>query len=83
MPHRLSKHNSTKYVRLDTPLCQACWKCVEACPNDVIGKIEFIFHKHSRIDHAEMYKGCQKCVKACPQQAITAYRIEKQEVGIL
>ncbi len=79
MPLRVLKHNFTKYIRLDTLLCQACWKCVEACPNGVIGKIEFIFHKHSRIDNAERCKGCRECVKVCPQKAITAYQIEKQK----
>ena len=76
IPHRTSKHNSTKYILLDTHLCQACWKCIESCPEGVIGKFYIIFHKHARIDHAEKCKGCQKCVKTCPEQAITAYGIE-------
>jgi NAD-dependent dihydropyrimidine dehydrogenase PreA subunit len=72
MHHRIAKRNSTKYIRLDTRLCQACWKCIEACPNGVIGRIEFLFHKHTFIENANKCKGCQKCVKACLQQAITS-----------
>lgn len=78
----VERRDGTKYITLNPRKCKACWICVEACPNSVFGKIDFIFHKHSRIDHAERCKGCQKCLKACPQQAITAYRIYKQKVGI-
>ena len=71
MPHRVSKRKSTEYIKLDTHLCKACWECIEACPEGVIGKAGFWFHKHARIVHSEKCKGCQKCVNACSQQAIT------------
>ena len=72
MHNRTQRHRSTKYVRVNTRLCNACWKCVEACPEGVLGKIEIIFHKHVRIVHAEKCTGCRNCVKTCPQEAITA-----------
>ncbi|MDD5398253.1 MAG: 4Fe-4S binding protein [Dehalococcoidia bacterium] len=76
--HRL-RHSRTKYILLNTRLCRACWKCTTACPNGVIGKVDFLFHRHARIDHAEKCKGCSKCVKACPQGAITALGVRRQD----
>jgi len=66
------RHGSTGYVRLDTRSCKACWECIEACPQGVIGKIEILFHRHVRIIHAERCKGCLVCVKTCPHSAIVA-----------
>ncbi|MBN1191284.1 MAG: ferredoxin family protein [Dehalococcoidales bacterium] len=63
-------HNETKYIRVDRSKCQACWECVESCPNDVIGKISLPFHKHVHINNPDLCKGCLKCVKACLQKAI-------------
>ena len=66
----IPRHDSTKYIRLSTTLCKACWMCVQACPNDVIGKVDLPIHKHAHIDQAEKCRGCQKCVRACPNGAI-------------
>lgn len=64
-------NHRTIYIELNTRLCKACWKCIEAWPEKVLGKVDLLFHKHSRVDHAEACKGCFKCVKACPHGAIT------------
>jgi Fe-S-cluster-containing hydrogenase component 2 len=72
------KRNYTDYIRLNRHLCQACWKCVEACPHGVIGKVELLFHRHARINYADDCRGCLKCVKACPNLAITSLKIESQ-----
>ena len=74
MTKQISKHKFTEYICLDAHLCQACLKCIAACPNGVIGKVDILFHKHARIDHAEKCEGCRECVNVCPQQAITAYQ---------
>jgi ferredoxin len=65
------RHDRTKYIRLSTNLCKACWMCVQACPNDVIGKVDLPIHKHAHIDQAAKCRGCQKCVRACPNRAIS------------
>jgi 2-oxoglutarate ferredoxin oxidoreductase subunit delta len=71
MRHTRSRsHTNTKYIELNRRRCQACWKCVESCPNGVLGKIIFFNHRHARVDHAEACKGCRKCVDGCPNGAI-------------
>ena len=61
---------STRFIALDTHRCEACWACVEACPSHVLGKVDFLGHRHARIDHAAACKGCKTCVRTCPNQAI-------------
>lgn len=75
--NRSRRQHSTKFVELNTHLCQACWACVEACPNGVLGKIDIFFHKHAKIVDIRACKGCLKCVNACPNGAITSL-IKKQ-----
>ncbi len=70
-----SRHTETPFIRLDTSRCKACWDCVDICPKHVLGKIDFPFHHHARIDRAEKCKGCLRCVKACANGAI--YALEK------
>ena len=66
----IPRHDRTRFIRLNTDLCKACWACVEICPNGVIGKVDLPVHKHAHIDHAEKCRGCNKCVKACANKAI-------------
>ncbi|MCX6000244.1 MAG: ferredoxin family protein [Chloroflexi bacterium] len=60
----------TKYIELNTRRCQACWKCIEACPNHVLGRVVVFKHRHARVDRAEACKGCKACVRSCPNEAI-------------
>jgi len=66
------RHTETDYIYLNTSRCQACWVCVQACPQHVLGKIDLRFHRHAHIDQAKNCKGCLRCLKACPNQAILA-----------
>jgi len=69
--HRPFRHpRTTKYISIHTGLCEACWNCLEVCPNQVLGKLEFGPHRHIRIHASENCKGCKKCVEACPHHAI-------------
>lgn len=45
--------------------CRACWECVDACPENVIGKVSSLWHRHAVIKRAEACIGCKKCIKAC------------------
>ena len=70
MRHEHSHQRGTKFVRLETRLCQACWKCLEACPLQVLGKIDIGWHHHIRIRNANACNGCKKCVRACGSGAL-------------
>lgn len=61
----------TKYICFDSHPCKACWKCIENCPNGVIGQVVFLWHKHATIDFTDGCTGCAKCVKVCPVGAFT------------
>ncbi|MFV0290209.1 MAG: DUF362 domain-containing protein [Mangrovibacterium sp.] len=65
------KQHGTPYVSVDTHQCKACWKCVEACPKQVIGKIVVLWHKHIKMRNQDNCIGCGKCVKACQYGAIS------------
>lgn len=68
--HHFIKTTQTKYILLNTRLCKACWQCVEACPNNVLGKINLLIHRHVRIENPLKCKGCMACIKACNYKAI-------------
>ncbi len=68
------RHTATKYIQVNTRFCEACWSCLDACSNDVLGKIEFGPHRHVRIDRAENCKGCKKCVNACSLYGFWLYQ---------
>lgn len=78
---RRKMHIVTRYIKLNNSLCKACWKCVDSCHGNVIGKVDLLFHKHAHIDDPENCKGCLQCVKACPQHAITEYRITNKKLS--
>ena len=61
----------TQYIMLNTRNCEACWKCIEACTNDVIDRINVLWHKHARIRNHDRCTGCLKCVKVCEAGALT------------
>jgi len=73
--------NATKFVRMNTHLCQACWKCYENCPQHVIDRINLPFHKHAVIKHPEDCRGCLKCAIGCPNRAITVIPREPKPVS--
>ena len=61
----------TKYIKLDTRKCEACWKCIEACPENVFSKINILWHKHVRLDNPNNCIGCLKCFKGCTSNALS------------
>jgi len=36
----------TAFVVLDTKKCEGCWNCFKVCKNNVISRINFLWHKH-------------------------------------
>lgn len=65
------KHTKTAFVLLDAKECRACWKCLEVCTKNVIGRINLPWHKHIRFLNGSVCIGCMKCVKICKTGAIT------------
>jgi NAD-dependent dihydropyrimidine dehydrogenase PreA subunit len=72
MKSREASHSRrTRFIRLDTHRCEACWDCLEVCPKRVFGKIDLFVHRHVIIRDAGACNGCKKCVRACESSAIT------------
>jgi len=68
---KFSNHTLTRFINVNTGICTACWKCIENCPNQVFGKIDFLGHRHIKVKYPEKCTGCLKCVKVCVSGAIT------------
>jgi ferredoxin len=66
------QRHGTGFIALNTRLCQACWECVHACPQAVLGKVVFLWHRHAHVDRADDCTGCRKCLRSCKHGAITA-----------
>lgn len=60
------KRMETAYVAMNPHRCMACWKCLNLCPKNVIGKVGFPGHRHVIFKNADACIGCGKCLKACP-----------------
>jgi NAD-dependent dihydropyrimidine dehydrogenase PreA subunit len=70
----------TAHVWIDPRQCTACWKCVNACPEKVIGKIVFLWHLHIVIRNPESCSGCKKCIKTCPHGVFREYSGNFQDI---
>jgi NAD-dependent dihydropyrimidine dehydrogenase PreA subunit len=62
---------ATAHITLDRGLCDACWECIDACPNDVLGRIKIGPHRHAVVRSPEECTGCLACVKRCTSGALT------------
>jgi 2-oxoglutarate ferredoxin oxidoreductase subunit delta len=73
MKSRSNNHDSTRttYIQLDTKKCIACWECLSECKNNVIGRINLPWHKHSKFVNSNDCTGCLKCVNICEPGALT------------
>lgn len=65
------EHTKATFIKLDTKKCEACWKCQNACANNVFGRINLPWHKHIRFINGSACIGCLKCLKVCNAGAIT------------
>jgi 2-oxoglutarate ferredoxin oxidoreductase subunit delta len=79
--HELSHQRKNDFIRLDTRLCEACWKCIEVCPKKVLGKIDMIWHRHAVIRNGAACNGCKKCVWACESGALEYIYVPNSEVA--
>lgn len=67
-----SSRRRTAFIELDAARCEACWECLLACPETVLGKVDVWFHRHARIREPERCTGCRRCVKACHSGALSS-----------
>lgn len=58
---------STGFIWFNPHGCIACWRCVESCQKQVIGKVKFLWHRHAVLVDREACIGCGKCTKVCPK----------------
>ena len=80
MANRLNKKLKkiqTGYVWANIRKCKACWECINVCPNQVIGKVGFLWHKHIVIENGENCTGCNKCINACPHGVFLKGKADK------
>ncbi len=63
-------YRNTAFVQLDNHNCRACWACLDACPNNVIGRVNLPWHKHALFIETTKCTGCLKCVKVCKHDAL-------------
>ena len=68
----LRNTRTTAFVQLNAHLCRACWQCINTCHKGVLGKVDFLGHRHARIAHPDQCAGCLKCVRTCSSGAFTA-----------
>lgn len=73
------KHKRTPFIQLDTRKCKACWKCIKDCTNQVIGKVDFAYHKHALILQSDACTGCLKCINVCSYNAYSVVDSPKQK----
>ena len=62
---------ASPHIALDHSRCDACWECVDACPEAVIGKVDVWLHRHAVIRAGDRCSGCRKCVKICKAGALS------------
>lgn len=63
---------SSKFIQLDPGKCVACWKCVDVCPNQALGKVIILWHKHVILNNPNNCSGCRKCIEICSHGVISA-----------
>ena len=74
-----SNNNSTRttFIQLDTKKCKACWEWLTECKNNVIGRINLPWHKHSKFVNSKDCTGCLKCINVCESGALTRASVKK------
>jgi NAD-dependent dihydropyrimidine dehydrogenase PreA subunit len=60
---------ATGHVALDRSACDACWACLEVCPNEVFGKVGL--QRHAVIRDRDACTGCMVCIDQCHTGALT------------
>jgi len=73
------EHTRTPFIQINTRKCKACWKCLENCPNQIVGKVDLRWHKHTLIVKPGLCIGCFKCMEVCENDVFS--RIDRVKQG--
>jgi 2-oxoglutarate ferredoxin oxidoreductase subunit delta len=57
----------TPHIWANYGKCVACWECVSSCPKQVIGKVDFLWHKHIVLQNNDACIGYKRCIRICPR----------------
>ncbi|MFV0397212.1 MAG: ferredoxin family protein [Bacteroidales bacterium] len=63
---RMNDRHQTSFVSIDPRRCEACWRCISTCPKGVLGRVEFLWHRHVVIKNPDHCVGCLACMDECP-----------------
>jgi len=67
-------------IYLNTRKCKACWDCISNCPQNVLGRVNFLFHKHAIVVDSSKCAGCGKCMSKCASGAISIVKVQPKTV---
>lgn len=61
----------TKHIWINPKKCIACGVCIAICPESVIGKAGFLWHKHIIIKKPDNCTGCKNCIRVCSEDVFS------------
>jgi 2-oxoglutarate ferredoxin oxidoreductase subunit delta len=67
----MSRRVASPFVTLDRSLCDACWECIDVCPESVFGKVDMWLHRHAVVNAGDQCSGCRRCIKVCEAGALS------------
>ncbi|MDR2824051.1 MAG: 4Fe-4S binding protein [Prevotellaceae bacterium] len=65
-PTGISGQINTDFVWINPQRCRACWRCLRACPKQIVGKTGGLWNRHVVFINSEQCSGCKKCIATCP-----------------
>ncbi|MBD5231561.1 MAG: 4Fe-4S binding protein [Bacteroidales bacterium] len=71
---KIRGRRKTAFISINPHDCVACWECIKACPKEVLGKVDFLGHRHVKISNCAACIGCLKCVRICPHGCIKSLK---------
>ena len=74
--------DATAFVKLDRSRCEACWECIDVCPESVLGKIDVWFHRHAVVRDGDRCLGCRRCIKVCAAGALSDRDGDRQPAAV-
>ena len=63
-------------IQVDIERCKGCERCIDACPQDILGvseKLNTKGYKYSCVVDKSRCIGCRLCAISCPDVAIEVY----------